>query len=60
MKKYANRTADRIMAPELQSSAKGGVQVVARQQVSRDYRLLNGYCVQVNYGKFFQYVTVLR
>ncbi|XP_024402196.1 DNA-directed RNA polymerase III subunit 2 [Physcomitrium patens] len=33
MKKYANRTADRIMAPELQSSAKGGVQVVARQQL---------------------------
>jgi len=35
MKKYPNRTADRIMAPELQSSAKGGIQVVARQQVKR-------------------------
>jgi hypothetical protein len=44
MKKYPNRTADRIMAPELQSSAKGGVQVVARQQVNRPprtYLLLN-------------------
>ena len=35
MRKYPNRTVDRIMAPELQSLAKRGVQVVARLQVNR-------------------------
>lgn len=34
IKKYQNRTSDRIVGPELTSSSKGGVQVSARYQVN--------------------------
>jgi DNA-directed RNA polymerase III subunit RPC2 len=33
LKKYNNRTADRIVAPDMNTSAKGGVQVAPRHQI---------------------------
>lgn len=35
IKKYPNRTSDRIVGPEIVSSVKGGVQVAARHQVNK-------------------------
>lgn len=35
IKKYPNRTSDRIVGPEIVSSLKGGVQVAARHQVNK-------------------------
>ena len=41
IKKYPNRTSDRIVGPEIVSSVKGGVQVAARHQVNKQWFFMN-------------------
>ena len=43
IKKYPNRTSDRIVGPKIVSSVKGGVEVAARRQVNKQCFFMNSW-----------------
>ena len=61
IKKYQNRTSDRIVGPELTNSSKGGVQVSARYQVNLQIVFLrNASCLALHLEPCMQEVEASR